>query len=140
MMARKMKARDALWQDLQNRPGIDELFVGASTLADVIALLATVWVGTQAEEAHTEISLPGALHPGLLHCRNVLNSARDLSQAEHLLVSVARVVIEEDTDWPADSRVPREAIIELCESIRLQQRQHRRSGMNMMNPGKHPEA
>ncbi len=138
-MARKIKTRDALWQSLQNRSSIDKLFVGATSLADVIELLATTWVSTQPEDTDQEVPLPEALHQGLAHCLGALEAKQELTQSEYLLVSVAKVVIKDDVGWTANSDTQRKAIAELCESIGVQLCQRRRSGMNMLSPGSHPK-
>lgn len=117
-MAEKLRLMERLRLALAGRPDVQALFVGATSLDNVLSLLASLYLtgkaGGQAGELET------VLMCGIEHCHQRLESDQALTQPELLVVSVAEQVAVETGELAA-----------ACAAVRSKQRHRRREGMNM---------
>lgn len=105
------------------------LFVSETRLEDVIDLAASFaarFLPAEAVEAEPAPPIDSLLLPGVLHCQARIRNEELLSQAEHLLVSVAE-------QWAGHNPCASE-LHKRCASIRVLQQQQRRARMNMGKP------
>lgn len=132
MFTCRLQAKRRLHGVLQGHPAVDGLFVGATSLQDVIDMVVESWIVQHPDRAGDDITLPAALAAALAQCSHTLQARRDFTQREHLIVSVARVVLEDETFWPVEREGTRGALRQRCDGLLDDLQQRRRSEMNMM--------
>jgi hypothetical protein len=132
LLGYRLQAKRRLNDVLQGHAAVEGLFAGATSLQDVIDMLAESWIVQHPDKEGDDISLPAALAAALAQCSYTLHARRDFTQREHLIVSLARVVLEDKAFWPVELEDARSALSLRCDGLRDELQQRRRSEMNMM--------